>query len=622
MKYTDADYECVWRPNYEKRAALTWMGAVAAGGALAVTTQFPIEPFYCMSGIAGYMACARLPKAFKLSRLHKALFGRQLEFTSLPSLVHKLKGHEDEIWLGKGFIWTQTHAQRVFDALKMDVTGLLGKEYVELNSQQSKELAGATWIHGVEPEETDQYQPIKHAEGHTLLTGTTGSGKTRCFDLLISQAVSRGTPGNREAVVIIDPKGDKEMAENAQKACEALGEGDRFLYFHPAFPERSFRVNPLANFARGTEVASRIAALIESEGQDPFKLFGQSAMNNIIQGMLIIDQRPTLVDIRRNLELGPARLVVKAIRAYAMRVRPTAEEELEQAVNHLKNPSDEKLAAQYCNYYTRVLQGNSSNSDLEGLITTFKHDSQHFQKMIASLIPILNMLTSGEMGPLLSPNVDDMDDDRDIINMRKALGDGKVIYIGLDSLTDAMVGSAIGSMVLADLATVAGDIYNYVDSRDRRSTNIFADEAAEVINSPFIQMLNKGRGAGFRLVVATQTIADLSAKMGSKDKATQVLGNINNHFCLRVIDTETQEYFTADIPKTRVKYVMRTQGYNTQGDDPEKFTGNQGERLMEEETDMFPPQLLSQLPHLEYIAKVSGGRLVKGRLPILTGEAA
>lgn len=623
MKYTDGDYECVWRPNYEKTAASIWVVAGVVGGAVSLSTSLPPEPMYWMAGIAGFMALNRLPKAYKIHKLHKALFGRELEFTNLHDLMKKMTGHDDEIWIGKGFMWGAKHAQRVFDALKDDLTNLTGTE--KLNSDRSKALAGSTWIHGVEPEEEDQYKPLKHAEGHTLCTGTTGSGKTRMFDLFITQAIARGQKLDdvikRESVIILDPKGDKELADNARRACEAIGEPDRFLYFHPAFPEKSFRINPLANFSRGTEVASRIAALIESEGQDPFKLFGQSAMNNIVQGMLIINKRPTLVDIRRCLEMGPAKLVTQAVEAYAKRVSPTAERDMEAALSHINgNKSNEKIASALSRYYMDKLQPTAPNSDLEGLITTFKHDAQHFQKMIASLLPILNMLTSGDMGPLLSPDPADLDDERPYINLRSAIDAGKVIYIGLDSLSDAMVGSAIGSMILADSATVAGDIYNYGDPTDRRQTNVYVDEAAEVINTPFIQMLNKGRGAGFRLFVATQTIADFSAKMGSKDKAVQVLGNINNHFCLRVIDTETQEYFTEDIPKTRAKYVMKTQGYSTKGDAPEEFTGNQGERLMEEEIDMFPPQLLSHLPNLEYIAKVSGGKLVKGRLPILVGE--
>ena len=47
------------------------------------------------------------------------------------------------------------------------------------------------------------------------------------------------------------------------------------------------------------------------------------------------------------------------------------------------------------------------------------------------------------------------------------------------------------------------------------------------------------------------------------------------------------------------------------------FTGTHGERLMEEESSLFPAALLGELPNLHYIAKLSGGRIVKGRLPIL-----
>lgn len=132
-----------------------------------------------------------------------------------------------------------------------------------------------------------------------------------------------------------------------------------------------------------------------------------------------------------------------------------------------------------------------------------------------------------------------------------------VAYIGLDSLTDSMVGSAIGSLFLSDLTTVAGDRYNF--GVNNKPVNIFVDEAAEVINDPFIQLLNKGRGAKLRLFVATQTFADFAARMGSKDKALQVLGNINNTFSLRVIDPETQKFITDNLPKTRLNYVMRTQ---------------------------------------------------------------
>ncbi|MBF4296283.1 conjugal transfer protein, partial [Vibrio anguillarum] len=153
------------------------------------------------------------------------------------------------------------------------------------------------------------------------------------------------------------------------------------------------------------------------------------------------------------------------------------------------------------------------------------------------------------LGPLLSPIANDVDDSRLITDSGRIINNAQVAYIGLDSLTDAMVGSAIGSLLLSDLTAVAGDRYNY--GVENRPVNIFIDEAAEVVNDPFIQLLNKGRGAKMRCVIATQTFADFAARTGSEAKARQVLGNINNLIALRVMDAETQQYITDNLPKTR-----------------------------------------------------------------------
>lgn len=182
-----------------------------------------------------------------------------------------------------------------------------------------------------------------------------------------------------------------------------------------------------------------------------------------------------------------------------------------------------------------------------------------------------------------------------------------------------MVGSAIGSIFLADLAAVAGQRYNFGDAEElkRRPVNIFVDEAAETVNDQLVQLLNKGRGAGMRLYVATQTIADFEARMGSPAKARQVLGNTNHTIALRITDQDTQQYIADKIPKTYYKYVMRTQGNSTK-DDPHMHSLNVGERLMDEEGELFPAQLFGQLPNLEFVAILAGGQIEKGRIPVLT----
>ncbi|MCV5950684.1 conjugal transfer protein, partial [Escherichia coli] len=82
-------------------------------------------------------------------------------------------------------LWENRHAQRVFEILKRDWTSIVGREstvkkVVRKIQGKKKELPiGQPWIHGVEPKEEKLMQPLKHTEGHSLIVGTTGSGKTR-----------------------------------------------------------------------------------------------------------------------------------------------------------------------------------------------------------------------------------------------------------------------------------------------------------------------------------------------------------------------------------------------------------------------------------------------------------
>lgn len=610
MKYDPVEYTMPWRANYEKFAAMSWLGASGAAMIVQQLSNMPPQPFFWMAGICGAMTLSRIPQALKLHNLQRYLGGRGLTFMNIKDLEKLvIEAGPNQMWIGYGFYWENRHAQRVFEILKRDWNSF-GKKKLKKGEEPQM---GQPWIHGIEPNEQTIMQPLTHAEGHTLIVGTTGSGKTRLFDLLISQAIMRG-----EAVIIIDPKGDKELRDNARRACEAMGQGERFVQFNPAFPDQSVRIDPLRNFSRITEIASRLAALISTEsGNDPFTSFGWQALNNISQGLYLTHDRPNLIKLRRYLEGGAANLVIKSVKAYSSRVLPDWECLAEPYITKFKDAPQDRLAVAFMRFYRQEVQPEHPSPEVEGLLSMFEHDSTHFSKMVANLLPIMNMLTSGDLGALLSPDPNDLDDKRPITDSAKIINNNQVAYFGLDSLTDPVVGSAIGSILLSDLTSVAGDRYNF--GVDNQVVNIFVDEAAEVINDPFIQLLNKGRGARLRLFVATQTFADFAARMGSKEKALQVLGNINNTFSLRVVDSETQEYIAESLPKTRLKHIMRSQGQNTDGNQPVLHGGNQGERLMEEEAELFPAQLLGMLPNLEYIAKISGGKIVKGRLPILTG---
>jgi len=580
--------------------AATWMGAsaltLAVTKTLPVPTRFGVLTSLLCTGFAAY----RSIQAWRRSQDKTRIRLTEKQFIEVPELlkIARRASLQDAVWLGSGFHWTDIEAGRMHALIGRGVAAQMGKEILHKD--------GAYWLHGLAKEE-DAYADLSNLVGHTLIVGTTRVGKTRLFDLLIAQAICRGEP-----VIIIDPKGDHGLAHNARKVCEALGQSDRFIYFHPAHPEKSACIDPLRNWNRKTELASRIAALIPSEtGADPFTAFGWKVLNDIVNGLIATGVRPNMVQLRRYIEGGPEDLLLKALRLH---FKHNVQDWESRVSSFVKQYKGNQLLA-YITFYKEIVIHDAQNVDLDGLISTYEHNRDHFQKMVASLIPILSMLTSDPLTDLLSPDFG-AGHERVVTDMARAIRADKVLYVGLDSLADATVGSAIGSVLLADLAAVAGDRYNYgIDTI--KPVNLFIDEAAEVINQPTIQLMNKGGGALFRVTIATQTFADFASRLGDENKARQVLANTNNKIALRILDAETQQYIADGIPKIKARTLMIRYGHNVDSNIHDAYSASYQEQAAEEEADLIPPAILSELPPLHFFARLSGGKTIKGRLPIL-----
>ncbi|MBB4868166.1 conjugal transfer pilus assembly protein TraD [Pseudomonas nitritireducens] len=601
------EYTRYWRTNFEAREVAAWGASIVGSSAVQLLTSMPMTPYLVTVAVQAGFALAALPKALRVHNAKACLYGVGVHNITIEDLVGMVRKNKDDIYFGEAFSWRQLHGQYSFELLATDLQEVLGKR-----GKRKATVKGTKWIHGIGMHEEEAcMRPADSRNIHFLVCGTTGAGKSRWFDLLIAQCVARNEP-----VIVIDPKGDKGLAETCRATTSLIGKPHRFKYFHPAFPEKSVRMSLTKNFGRATEIASRVAVLMKSEAGDPFQAFSMMALNNVIQAMLICNIQPNLVGLRRTLEGDVPGLTIKVVMAYGSEVFGEAQfgQMADAAVISAKvKPGDIEARAKVLRrVYYQDIAPVQPNSDIEGLLTMLEHERSHFTKMIAGLLPILVMLTAGAMGPLLSP-VLDPEDTRPICDLNSIINGDQVLYMGLDSLSDSMVGSTIGSLALADLASTAGEIYNH---RLPKPVNIFIDEASEVINDQLIQLLNKGRGAGINLYIATQTIADFKARLGDEAKAMQVLGNCNHVVALRVLDTDTQEFIASKLPKTRFKYVMRTQG-NSPDQTGVRVGGNVGERLMQEEGEKFPSALLGELPDLEYFAIFAGGDLRKGRIPIV-----
>ena len=595
----DALYYMPWRKPYEAYAGVTWLIASAAAGVVAWNTaSVPPEPIYTMAAFCLVMAIYRMVPVVKMKTQLRRMQGKCLEFIGLDELVKKMR--PDEIWLGYAWEWTPREAQIT--------TEILARDPREMGLPTTR-LMGSPWIHGIGQAERDYYVPISDLKQHTLIPGSTGTGKTRMLDLFITQVIARG-----DAVVAIDPKSDPELQRVMRVACERFRKPGTFNYFNLAYPEKSIRLSPTRTWNRSTEIANRIASLIPSEtGNDPFKSFAQMMLDKVIQGMLAARMPVTLVNIRRAVD-NPETVLERVFEAcFEQAIGPTWREELEQLV---KVQAPERRVAGYIRHYRQNLAASHPLLQAEGLIAVVEHDREHLGKMIASLMPVLNVLTSSHLARLLSPSGEE-EDDAPYGEVSTILNKGEVLYIGTDSLADGMTGSAVGSLFLSELTSIAATRYNYGDLKNERRIWVIVDESAEVVNGEsFVQLLNKSRGAGFSIVLCVQVLADFAARLGNLDKAKQILANVNAKVVLRIMESDTQEYITEGMVKTQVASVQVSHNENADTTQPFLFGAGYGERHTMTEAELIPPALIGELPNLEYFALVGGAKM-KGRIPIL-----
>jgi conjugal transfer pilus assembly protein TraD len=618
-------YEMPWRRAYELYAALAWAGGGVLLGVFAEQAGAALSVPLALSAVSLIMALYRGRQALRLLRLRAALSGRAMETISTRRFRTYCRDPE-QLFLGFGFEWQPVHSQRLYELAKVPFRDWVAPAWLlrapgARRAIQPDAEIGLPYIHGVEPVERALHRPLQNFEGGTLIVGTTQSGKGVTLAVLAAQAVYRG-----DVVIVIDPKNSKRLKGNVLRACQDAGRSDAFVEFHPAFPERGIRFDPLFNWQKPTELASRIQAVMPPDTTGSFSAFGWDAINVVVQGLVDLEDRPSLTKLARCIEGGIEGVLLRSLERHLAAAGPPGWRELARAYikraaeGKLRRPADaasDELVG-YVTYYERDLAPHRRTPAIDAQLRIYHHPREHYQKITANLLPILAMLTSGDLGRSLSPDPLDVQDTRPILNLDKIVRARRVFYVALDALPDPAVGGALGAILLADLAALAGMRYNLDAAAPRIS--LFVDEIADVINQPLIQILNKGAESGIYTTCAMQTLADLADRLGSEEAARRAVGNLNNLFALRSKDRPTQDFIVETFGKTPIHSVEVALGTHADGRWPD-FSGSRSRRLRETREETIPADILGKLPNLQYFALVSGGRLLKGRVPILDSGA-
>jgi len=625
--FRQTNHSLPWRTAFEAGAVVVWVCSAIFSLALVYFSDYPPTPFFAITAISLGFAAVRAMEARDIWNLRINLLGKGMLLMPLKEYIDHSAARPGDLWLGRGFFWEKYHTQRLYDVRRADDKHFMPPPwYVKLRGvvfdQQPENAAGLPWIHGVGEKEDDIHLPFNLLEGNSMILGTTGSGKSTLLRCIIAACVRRG-----DCVIVIDPKGDRSLVDAMRQSCAMTPGRERdFVYFHTAFAQQSVRYDVTRNFDRVTSIASRISAQIPSKtGSDQFVAFSWRVL--LVYSMLLVisGDRPTIGKIRSNVETGVEPLLERALVLYFDDKRPTTwRTEVDTFIDKAKNdklPKPSKTTsdrlAGYVEYYKAVIAPVAASEAIDAGINMYFHDRSHFGKMISSLMPTLAMLDAGELGGLLSPRYDDIRDERAIYDSDKVVSQNKVMYFGLDALSDSVVSSAIGSILVADLAAVAGARYNY--GTEPRRITLIVDEANEVVSAPFHQLASKGRGSGFTLWASSQTVPDYIAKLGSQEKALATLGNFNNLICLRIKDPTTNMFVSEQFGKAFVD--SRSYGLNTSSASDNAatgFTGGEGVTVRDQLIEVVPTDLLASLPNHQYFALVAGGKLYKGRQPVLT----
>jgi conjugal transfer pilus assembly protein TraD len=615
-------FEMPWRPAYEMWAAAAWLVALPFFlylGRRGLLTS-PVAMGLALAALA--MAARRARQGLRVLVVRASLSGQAMQVMPTRRL-ETLTRDPQRVFLGFGFEWQPVHSQRLYELAKVSyqdfvVSPRLLRLLGYAAHPQPESEFGVPYIHGVEPVEGPLYRPLPNFEGGTLVVGSTQTGKGVTLGHLLTQAIRRG-----DVVVVIDPKNSRRLKRIVQRACADYREPDTFMEFHPAFPERGVRLDFTFNWQKPTEIASRIQSIMPADTDGPFSSFGWDAVNVVVQGLVSLEDRPNLLKLTRYIEGGIEPVLEASLHRFLDRQLPHGWREspemraLLQKAAQGRRPSDAtspQLLAFVETFEQRIPQAQRDKA-IESQIRVFRHPREHYQKITANLLPILAMLTSGDLGRTLSPDPFDLGDQRPIMNFEKIERGGHVLYMCTDSLPDPSVGSAIAGLAIADLAARAGMRYNLGLSR---RTTLVVDEMSDVINHPLIQILNKGAESGIHSICAMQTLADLAKRLGSEHGARMALGNLNNLIALRSKDRPTQDFIVETFGKTGI-HTMRiglNQGADTHLGD---WSAGKSVQVSESMEERVPADVLGALPNLQYFGSVAG-RLVKGRFPILDPE--
>lgn len=354
----------------------------------------------------------------------------------------------------------------------------------------------------------------KAANQHTLVLGTTGSGKTVTVCNIVESAINRGLP-----LIYIDGKGDYDLACRVARYGQERGRPVSVF----AMTGESIVYNPLAT-GGFTSKKDRIIELREWT-EEHYKKLAEGYLQCVFKVMEQCDIPCNLASLSDHLDLKKLKSLVRQHEA--------------------------KMTG------AQKLMDELSNQD-------------QASKSIESLVAEIRNFTASEIGPLFEP-----EDGKPVLTLDRVLKEKGVAYFCLPALEFPSMAQTLGRLVINDLkATMAQQLAQ----GQKHPVYVIFDEFSVFAGEQVLNVINMGRSAGIHAVLSTQSLSDIASgrKENADHFINQVVGNCNNFILHRQNSPEDAEKlaemmgtrntleYTAQVSQigpTHMGTVRRTRGF-------------------------------------------------------------
>ena len=436
------------RPPVELTAALVF---------IAVATIFLIFPqqlnLSWTQGIALSASCAVLSIRRLFQRLRVWRYRRHLSHRP-PYVIKEIPKDQKLIskglFVGRGFQWSQPHVQRLKETRTPAALKYLGK---------AGDQGGDPVLHGVGLLEGEQevWMSLPERFGHVLILGATRVGKTRAAEVLIGQDIHRG-----DVVIVLDPKGDLDLLRRVYHEAEKSGNLANLRIFHLRYPSVSEHYNPIASYDSPGEIATRITEQLPSKGSsEAFKQFAWRFLNTIISALDAMGETPNyriiykhVTDIEPLFNAYHDKLFTQHAEGDFWRVDVDTRVRRKLKQDKAKQPMRRIETLARIEYREEMRIEDDLASEIQHIMD---YDPVYYDKLIASLLPLLNKLKSGRTSAILVPAEDAREENT--ISWDEVIANKQIVYVGLDSLANPAIARAVGNAMFADLASSAGKLY-------------------------------------------------------------------------------------------------------------------------------------------------------------------